>query len=149
LGQARHDPDEDVLGRVLGVGPIPQHANGDAINVALQLSDELLEGSSIALESLAGEIFERRHRYPSISPFSLDSSERSVTRCVSSAPSTSSRGTGGAWSTKLCVAILHELESVRPLRQIARIANELEDPGRRRMNFDSLHIEQMHVTDAP
>src|SRR5688572_16923551 len=103
LRQPRHHADQDFLGRVFCVLAVPQHAHSEAIDAPLQGLHETVESFSVPIDCPPGDIFERRALYHqcSISDFSVASSACNVARCASSAPSSSSSATGGAWRTKL------------------------------------------------
>ena len=103
LREPRDRTNEDFLRRILGVLAIPEHAEREAIDVALELPDKTVKGISIAGKGASRDVFER-HRlfgHSSMSDFSVASSDVNATRCTSRAPSTCSSATGGAWSTKL------------------------------------------------
>src|SRR5258706_4066886 len=59
LRQPRHDPYKDFLSSVFGVLTIPQHAKGEAVDVALKAPNEAIEGVPISLDRLSGQSFER------------------------------------------------------------------------------------------
>src|SRR5262245_52133123 len=103
LRQPRDDAHKDLLRGILRVRSIPQHADREAIDIALQRSDEVVEGLPVAIDRLPREILERdrlRH-HVSINDFSVASSDRRRALCASRAPSTCSSATGGACRTKL------------------------------------------------
>jgi len=60
LRQAGHDADEDLLRRVLGVLPVPQHPQGQAVDVTLEGPHQGVERLTIAVEGLPRDVFERR-----------------------------------------------------------------------------------------
>lgn len=93
----------DLLRGVFGIATVPQHAKSQAIDIALQRSDETIERLMVAADGLPCQVFQpfRHRRHRSISDFSVASSDCSCTRCASSAPSTCSSPTGGACNTKL------------------------------------------------
>jgi len=62
LRKARDDADEDLLRRVLGVFAVAQHAQGKAVDVALQRSDDFVECVSISIERPPGLVFQHDGR---------------------------------------------------------------------------------------
>ena len=44
------DADQYLLGRILGVGGVPQHANRHAVHIVLDASDEPVEGGRVAVD---------------------------------------------------------------------------------------------------
>jgi len=84
LRQPRDRANQDLLRGILGIFPVPQHAEGQAIDISLQISDELVEGIPIAVDGSSGDVFER-HRLcspDSINDFNVASSDRSVALCA-------------------------------------------------------------------
>jgi hypothetical protein len=82
LRQPRDHANKDFLCRVFRILAVPQHAQGKAINVALEISHETIEGVAIPIDGPPGDVFER-HRlchHRSISDFSVASSDCSVAR---------------------------------------------------------------------
>src|SRR5215468_10286858 len=103
LRQPRDDAHENLLRRILRVPAVPQHAERKAIDVALQRSDEVVEGLPLTIDRSPREILEhdRLRHHGSINDFSVASSDRRRALCASRAPSTCSSATGGACRTKL------------------------------------------------
>ena len=99
LRQPSHGANQDLLRRVLGILSIPEHPQGEPVNVALQISHELFDRIPVAVNRLPGK-FLGCHQ-ASINDLSVASSDLNVAICASSAPSTSSSATGGACNTKL------------------------------------------------
>src|SRR5688500_12953147 len=103
LRQSRDRSNHDVLRGILRILTIPQHAESQTVDVALQGSDETIERLPVPVDGLPCKIFQRFGHldHCSMSDFSVVSSDCSSTRCASRAPSTCSSATGGACSTKL------------------------------------------------
>ena len=59
LRQPSYRADQDLLRRVLGILAIPEHPQGESIDVALQVSGELFDGIPIAAECPPGQVFKR------------------------------------------------------------------------------------------
>jgi hypothetical protein len=49
---AGHDPDKDLLGGVLGVLGMPQHAEGETVDVVAHGRDDLFDGGRVAVAGL-------------------------------------------------------------------------------------------------
>ncbi len=60
--EVRHDPDEDLLGRVLGVLRVAEHPHGEPVDVVLEGSEQGVEGARIASNRLSREVLQRRCR---------------------------------------------------------------------------------------
>lgn len=103
LRQPRHHANKDLLRGIFRILAVPQHAESKAVDVALQISHETVEGVAISIDGPSGDVFEClwmwHHR--SSNDFSVASSDCRVARWASSAPSTCSSATGGACRTKL------------------------------------------------
>ena len=61
LRQPSDCANQDLLRRVLRILSIPEHAQGKAVDIALQISDELFDGVPVAVERPSGDVF-KRHR---------------------------------------------------------------------------------------
>src|SRR4029453_6425533 len=103
LRQARDGAHQDFLCGILRILTIPQHAESQAADIALERSDKAIQSFTVPAHRLPCKVRQHywHHRPRSISDFSVANSDSRSARCASSAPSTCSSATGGACSTKL------------------------------------------------
>jgi hypothetical protein len=59
LRQPRDDADEDLLCRVLGVLPVPEHPQREPVDIGLKGAHQALECLAVAVDGLPGHLLER------------------------------------------------------------------------------------------